>query len=77
MNFTNRDDLIEYLYNEVDRDDEIAWQVYTKADVASNPGCDVEEITDERFDVVHRWLGDWDIVFGDDIFSADSFDEYT
>lgn len=58
-----------------DQDTELAWQFYTKADVASNIRCDVEEITEDRFDVVQRWLGDWEILFGD-IGAAENLDDY-
>ena len=75
MDFTTREELIEFLQNSVQPYEKLAWQLYTKADVASNIGCDVEEITDERFEVVHRWLGEWDILF-DDIGSAEDFDDY-
>ena len=47
-------------------DTKVAWQTYSREQVAENFGVSAEEITDEDFEMLHDWLGLWDQTTGGD-----------
>ena len=45
--------LIDFLTNDFKGDEVIAWQFYTREDVAMNFDIEVEQVSDEMMDAVH------------------------